>query len=121
MSKKTGPTNENLSALVRELKLLSYKEEAKIWKRVATDLEKPTRSRRIVNLSKISRFTKPDETIIVPGKVLGAGELNHKITVVAYNFSESAKEMIAKAEGKTMTISELIKINPKGKGIRIIG
>ena len=56
--KPTGPTNVHLQTLICELKKCSIVNSADIWKRIATDLEKPTRSRRIVNLSRISRFTK---------------------------------------------------------------
>ena len=119
--KKTGPTNENLSRLVKELKTLSYNENAKLWKRVATDLSKSTRNRRIVNLTKIDKFTKEGEQIIIPGKVLGAGELNHKLDIAAFSFSDSSIEKIEEANGKVLSIEELMKLNPKGKNIRIIG
>lgn len=117
MAKRTGPTNLQLKMLIRELKTLSKKEKVNIWKRVAKDLEKPTRSRRKVNIERINRTTKPNETIVVPGKVLGTGELKHKVTVAAYQFSDAAKSKIK----DNLTIQELIKKNPKGKKVRIIG
>lgn len=118
---KTGPTNPGLSRLIRELKLLSHKEKANIWHRVAEDLEKPSRARRIVNLSRINRFTKEGETVIIPGKVLGSGMISHKINVAAFSFSERAKEAIRRAKGNAIQIEELIKQNPRGQNIRIIG
>ena len=48
------------------------------------------------------------------------GDLTKKITVAAYQFSESAEEKINKV-GKAISIRELMKENPKGKRIRIIG
>jgi len=119
--KRTGPTNPILKELIRELKKASIEQDAAIWKRVATDLEKPTRNRRIVNLSKINRYTKENETIVVPGKVLGSGELDHKLHLSAYKFSESALEKLQKIGAKAIPLKELIKENPKGKKIRIIG
>ncbi len=119
--KRTGSTNPILLGLIRELKKASIEQDAAIWKRVAGDLEKASRNSRIVNLSKINRYTKENETIVVPGKVLGSGELNHKISVSAYKFSESALEKLNKAGAKAIPLSELIKENPKGKRIRIIG
>ncbi len=114
-------TNKYLEMLVIELRKHSNKEGAKIWKRVASDLEKPTSRRRIVNLAKIQRFTKENETIVVPGKVLGAGDIDHTVNVAAFNFSSQAKEKIQKANGKALSILDLVKINPKGKQVRIIG
>lgn len=119
--KRTGPTNVNLKELIIDLKTVSINEKVSIWKRVATDLEKPTRKRRVVNISKINRVTKDNEIVVVPGKVLGSGDLKHKITVAAESFSGSAKDSIEKAKGKAVSIPELFKQNPKGKDIRIIG
>ncbi|MBW2986443.1 50S ribosomal protein L18e [Candidatus Woesearchaeota archaeon] len=119
--KKTGPTNENLKQLIQELKKESSSQKAGIWKRVANDLSRSTRQRRVVNVAKLNRFVKKDETIIVPGKVLGSGALGHSVTVAAFSFSESAKKIITEAKGKCLTIPELMKTNPTGKNVRIIG
>jgi len=119
--KKTGTTNENLKGLLTDLKKSSYSQEAKIWKRVASDLEKSSRQRRVVNLSRLSRFTKDKETIVVPGKVLGAGAIGHSIVIAALSFSNTAKEQIEKANGKCITINELLKQNPKGKDVKVMG
>ena len=121
MVKRTGPTNMQLKFLIAELSRLSRKEDVGIWKRIASDLEKPTRQRRIVNLSRIDRSTKEGETIIVPGKVLGSGDLNHKIDVAAFSFSSNAIEKIKEKKGSCIEIMDLMKKNPKGKDIRIIG
>ena len=119
--KRTGPTNIILLKLVAELKKRSNEQEAEIWRRVANDLERPTRQRRVVNLSSISRYTKENEIIVVPGKVLGSGDLEHKLTISAFQFSDGAKEKIEKAGSKIVPLLELSKDNPSGKGIRIIG
>lgn len=121
MAKRTGPTNPILFGLVMELKKRSSEQNANIWNRVADDLEKPTRQRRVVNLSRISRFTKENEVIVVPGKVLGSGNLSHKLTISAFQFSNGAKEKIEKAGAKIVPLLELSKENPSGKGIRIVG
>jgi len=121
MSKRTGPTNPILQNLIHELKRRSYEQSAALWKRIAVDLEKPTRQRRVVNLSSINRYTKENEIIIVPGKVLGAGNLEHKLTISAFQFSSGAKEKIEKVGAKIIPLLELSKENPNGKGIRIIG
>jgi len=121
MAKRTGPTNLLLRNLISELKKASIEQKVAIWKAIALELEKPTRRRRIVNLSKISQHTKENETIVVPGKVLGSGDLDHTLIISAYKFSDSALEKINKAGAKTISISDLIKESPKGKKIRIIG
>jgi len=120
MVKRTGPTNPNLKELIHSLKKLSLEKKVKIWKRIALDLEKPTRQRRQVNIYNINKSTKDNEIAIIPGKVLSDGELTKKITVAALNFSEKAKEKINKA-GKAISIQDLMKENPQGKNTRIIG
>ena len=121
MAKRTGPTNPILLKLIQELKKRNKEQSINLWKRVANDLEKPTRQRRAVNLSSISRYTKENEVIVVPGKVLGAGSLKHKITISAFQFSNGAKEKIEKVGAKIIPLLELSKENPTGKGIKIIG
>lgn len=121
MAKRTGPTNPELKQLILELRKQSALKQVNLWKRLADDLEMSTRKRRIVNLSRINRYTSPNETVIVPGKVLGSGMLNHTLTVAAYAFSESAKQVIENTKGSCLSIQELVKKNPEGKNVRIIG
>lgn len=118
---RTGPTNEKLKSLIEGLKQKQYSENSAIWKRLATDLEKSTRNRRIVNLSRISRNVKAGETIVVPGKVLGDGDLSQNITIYAWQFSQSAIDKIAKSNSKALPIDELMNSEIKGKKVRIIG
>lgn len=110
-----------LGELIRELKKLSIDRNVAIWKRIASDLEKSSRQRRIVNLSRLNRFTKENDMVVVPGKVLGSGNLNHKIKISAYKFSESALMKMDKVGAKAIPLFNLIKENPDGKKIRIIG
>jgi len=117
MVKHITKTNEILLDLIAELKKTGTAKKAKIWNAVASELLRPTRNMREVNLDKIDRVTKANDTIVVPGKVLGKGNLNHKVNVAAFNFSESARTKL----GSHMTIHELLKKNPKGTGVKIIG
>ncbi len=119
---RTGPTNPNLKTLIRELKTLSSTSNAGIWKKIALDLEAPSRNKRVVNLSRINKCGKENEIIIVPGKVLASGEIDKKLIVTAWQFSEQAKEKIANAKGTCMTIPELMKKNNiKPSQMRVIG
>ena len=90
------------------------------WLNVAGLLSSPKLNRINVNLNKINENAKEGETIIVPGKVLSQGEINKKVKIVAFGFSEKAKEKILKAKGEISTISEEIKKNPEAKGIKIL-
>jgi len=114
-------TNIHLQKLISNLKKQGSEQNAAIWKRIAKDLEKPTKKRRVVNISKLSKFVSDGETIIVPGKVLGSGDLSIKFTIAAYNYSDEAKRKLTETKCTVMTIDELVKTNPKGKNVRIIG
>jgi large subunit ribosomal protein L18e len=117
---KFTKTNPNMKVIVASLKEKSYTEDAAIWKDIAKRLEKPTRQSAEVNISDINRHTAPDEMIVVPGKVLGNGSLDHKVQVAAMSFSKSAEEKISTAGGECMEILEVVEKNPKGSKIRIM-
>ena len=74
-----------------------------------------------MNVSRLNRYTKKGETIVVPGKVLGAGGIDHPFVVAAFSFSELAKSKILKAKGKCLKIADLVDKNPKGTDVRIFG
>ncbi len=118
--KQTKTTNPELISLITLLKKESRENQAGIWQDVADYLSK-TRSQRItVNLSKINRNTKRADAIIVPGKILGSGSINHTVTVASFGASEKAKAKLAAAKAKYVPIPELIKKNPKGTSVKII-
>lgn len=116
MVKRTGPTNNLMKSAIDILK----KEQSPFWKEIAEKLSRPTRSRVEVNLSEINRYVAEGETVVVPGAVLSAGDLTKKVNVAAWRFSEDAKEKIHQAGGKTLTIEQLKKENPKGTNVRIM-
>ena len=121
MVKKTTKTNPMLITLIHELKKQANEKDAPIWKDVAVRLEKSAKNWPVVNLDKINKYTGEKETALIPGKVLSNGELTKKVSIAAWSFSEKAQEKIKKAGGKTLTIEELVKHNPKGKDVRILG
>jgi len=90
------------------------------WLPVADILSSPRRKRMDINLGEVNEKSKSGETILVLGKVLSQGELDKKIKISALNFSEKAKEKIAKAGASHLSILELIKENPKGEGVKIL-
>tara|TARA_Y100000310_G_scaffold107739_1_gene106165 strand:- start:3896 stop:4255 length:360 start_codon:yes stop_codon:yes gene_type:complete len=114
-------TNPLLQNLVVELLKKAQAEERPLWRRVAHDLVKSGKNKRIVNLARINRHTKQDETIVVPGKVLGDGVLDHAVTIAAFSFSAQALDKITEAKAKAITIEELMKEDVSGKRVRIIG
>ena len=117
---KGKKVNPSLLVLIEDLKEASRKNKAPIWRDVALRLEKPRRNWPSVNVGKIGVILKGDEVALIPGKVLGDGDLTRKIEVAAFSFSSSAKDKIATSGGKVLTIQELVSKNPKGTNVRII-
>lgn len=117
MSLKITTTNPERKKLIIKL----WRSKSKLWRRIAKELNKKNKVRREVNVGKIEKHAKEGETIIVPGKVLGNGDVNKRITVAGFKFSKSAENKIKKAGGKTISIEELFEKNKEGKKIKIIG
>ncbi len=113
-------SNPNLVTLIDTLLSESAKNEAAVWKDVAERIAKPRRLHAEVNVSKLEKYAKAGEYIIVPGKVLGSGNISKPVKVAALSFSETARKKITEAGGKCMKIEELLKENPKGSGVRIM-
>ncbi|MHA1216815.1 MAG: 50S ribosomal protein L18e [Candidatus Thorarchaeota archaeon] len=117
---QSGATDPNTRALIKTLRKTSTKHGVKIWKRVAELIARPARRRVVVNIGKIDRYTSDGDIVVVPGKVLGAGVLTHKVTVAALNASATARSIIVGAGGSLITIDELLDKMPKGSGVTII-
>ena len=118
--KETKSTNPEIIQLIRFLKKQSNENEAKIWREVAKHLAKTRQNRAAVNLSRINRHTQKSDMIVVPGKILGSGAIDHEVTVAALNASEKAKEKLVAAKAKYVSIPELVEKNPKGSNVKII-
>ena len=92
--KQTYKTNVYLQQLAVDLYRFGNENKVALWKRIADDLIVPTRQKRLVNIFKLDLYSKDGETIIVPGKVLGTGDIHHKVHVAAFDFSRSAVDKI---------------------------
>lgn len=114
-------TNRELIQTIRILKKKSNETGVNIWSSVAEKLRKSKHRRYSVNLSRINRYTKVGEVVVVPGKVLGAGFLDHKISIAAFSFSAEARRKIESVKGQCLTIPKLVEKSPNGSGVKIIG
>ncbi len=116
----SGPTNPALRKLARELRAVGKKQGVRLWRDLAERLERPRRGRAEVNLSQLNRYSGEESTIVVPGKVLAAGKLDHVATVAAFKFSGAAKRKIVVAGGRVLTIQQLLEQNPSGKNVKLM-
>ena len=85
-------------------------------KRLNKLVTKPKRQRVKVNVHKINKYSKDGESLIVPGKVLSIGKMDHKVNIAAVNYSEKARKSLMESGSKIFPLKEML----KQKGIRII-
>lgn len=103
------------------LRMASKRTKAPLWKDVERKLLNSRSNRREVNVDKLSKFTKEGDVIIVPGKILGSGNLGHSVIVYAYSISKLASRKINEAGGQILALTDLIEKYPHGSGVKIIG
>ena len=107
--------------LGRDLERHSKKTKQKIWEDASQALLSTRKNRRSVNIAQISKNSKAGSKVIVPGKVLGTGSIDHQVTVAAYSFSQSAKTKISGSGGKCLSISEFMNAAKDAKGVLLLG
>jgi large subunit ribosomal protein L18e len=98
--------------------ILLKKQNKPFWLKIADMLSRP--GNYSINLDKLDHLTKEKETVIVPGKLLATGSLNHSLKIAAFSASESAKQKLKLSKSQFLTIKELLKQNPKGADVRIL-
>ncbi len=114
-------TNQVVIRMANDLRKASAKNDAPIWGKPAEYALKPSIARRDINLNRISQLTKENDTVVFPGKVLGTGNVSHKITLCSFSISNSAAAKVVENGGKIISYLELIKQNPTGKGVVLLG
>ena len=109
------------SLLVKELKSASKKNEAPIWSKIAKNVLKSNSNKRTINLKKIDALTEDGSAVVISGKILGTGNLSHKVSVSSFSISNSAAKKIKESGGEVLQFSDMIDRFPTGKGVKIIG
>ena len=107
--------------LAIEMKKTALENDSRFWGDVAKRIRKSKDNLVEVNVGKISPFSSMDDTVVVPGVVLGSGRIEEPVKVAALYFSKSARSKIEWAGGKAITLRELMSENSKGTKIKIIG
>jgi large subunit ribosomal protein L18e len=118
--RETKSTNPQLVELISLLRKTSKEQNAPIWADVADDLAHTRSQRVVVNLSSINRNTENADVVVVPGKVLSSGALDHTVTVASFEASDAAKAKVQSSKGQYVSIKELLEKNPKGSKVKII-
>lgn len=99
----------------------SKKSGQRLWSDVSEGILASRKNRPSVNVSEISRNAKEGSRVVVAGKVLGSGSIDHRVLVAAYSFSSSAKAKILAAGGECMGLREMMELDKNSKDVLLIG
>jgi large subunit ribosomal protein L18e len=113
--------NPELLRAIRELRIAARSHEAPLWASVADDLERSRHPSRPVSVGHLDRVAAAEETVVVPGKVLADGSLSKRLTVAAFAYSAEARAKIHAAGGTALSLHDLLKANPNGAGVKLVG
>ena len=114
-------SNPRYSQLISRLETASHEADADVWTDIADRLAKPRRTHAEVNLGRIERYAREDQTVVVPGKVLGSGALQKSVTIAAVDFSRSAERKIEAANGAAIRLEEALEEYTDGSNVQVIG
>jgi len=118
--KRISDKNAQRVNLIRLLRKKAGEHKAGVWKVVSEFLGKSKRQSVAVNLSRLNRYTAEGDAVVVPGKTLSTGLLDHPLTIASFSFSSRAREKIENAGGRCIGIEELLSENPSGRKVKVI-
>jgi len=113
-------SSTELSDMIRFLKIKGRENKARIWSIAADQLSRPRRARTVLNVNHVSRSTEPDSLVLVPGKLLGSGAINHRVVIGAFEYSEAAREKVERAGGECMALKDFVTRYPKGSNVTMM-
>lgn len=126
MKKITSISNTRLKGRIKRksnpsiVETINLANENESWKSLAKFLSSGSRNYASVNLKQIDQKTTAGDTVLIPGKVLGTGDLSKKVRICSLSISQSAKDKLKKSKSEYASILDEIKINKKAEGLKII-
>ena len=115
--KKSNPI---LRQTVVLLERQGRRKNAPVWRQASKSLAAGSSKGVEVNVGHISKCYAAGDAVLVPGKVLGSGNVDKKLVVGAYSFSSAARKKIAEAGGSAVGIRDLVEKYPDGSGVKIV-
>lgn len=106
MANEKGNVKEWLQALSEASKKEHY---SALYKKTTKLLSIPSRRRVAVSIFKINKYTKENDNVLVPRKVLGTGKLDHKVRIAALELSSGAQSSLKNAGCEIVEIKEMVK------------
>lgn len=103
------PRNLEVRKVIIALEKKSRSSKKQVWKKLASCINVPRRSRVSVNLWKLNKLAEKNKgkVLVVPGKVLSEGIFNQKAKIVALEISDRAKQKLL-VSGEYLSYFELM-------------
>jgi large subunit ribosomal protein L18e len=106
---KIKKENPKVLKWIEVLESSAKKSEKKAFcKRILGIVSKPSRKAVAVNLYKINKYSKNNDNIIVPGKILSTGSIDHPVSISAIDYSAGAMKELKNANCNILNIEEII-------------
>jgi len=121
MARPSRKSNPVLHRTVSSLRQVSREHGSAVWRTLAERLEGSRRNWAEVNLSRVARHAKPNETLAIPGVLLAAGTVTFPVRIAAFRASATARQKVEAAGGHVLDLPALAGQVPKGTGVRILG
>ncbi len=90
------------------LEILGKANNKGISRRIYELMAVPTRRRAAINIYKLNKFTKEGDNVVVPGKVLSVGSIDHRVNISALEFSKEAYNKLRSANCNIVKIEKMI-------------
>ncbi|MGC8669860.1 MAG: 50S ribosomal protein L18e [Candidatus Micrarchaeia archaeon] len=106
---KINAENENIKEWLEAIKK-EADEKKGIWKNAYARMAVPERRRVSVNLYKINKYTKEGDVVLIPGKVLSIGNMDHAVSIAALSYSSNALSKLKASRCSILGIKDIIKL-----------
>lgn len=116
---KRGLLDNVKKDIIIELDMAGKTEKKGYLRAVAKAIDVSSRNFVSTNVYKLEKLAgkNKDKVFIVPGIVLGFGDLKSPVKVYAYKYSDAALKKIEVAKGTAKDLNDLIKDKVEGKNI----
>jgi large subunit ribosomal protein L18e len=118
---KKRSSNPIINETLKKLESVPKEQNKTFWIGIIEMISRPNSRRPVVNVGKISQLTKENDVVLIPGKILGGGLVDHAITVGALFMSKAAGKKIATAGGSVLNLVEFAEKYADGSGIIVMG
>jgi large subunit ribosomal protein L18e len=92
-----------------------------VYRRAVRMLSKRVNRLVEVNVGKLDAISAEGGILLVPGKVLGEGDVSKELHVGAVAFTGSAIQKISAAGGEALLIKDFVAKYEEGKGVLLVG